>query len=155
MELTKMGPEWVVPLKDFLDAIESRGEGKYFSPHAADEENLRARAAYQGQDVYLLLVEERRVLGYGLLRGWDEGYAVPSLGIAVHPSVRGAGFASALMVFLHAQARYRGASKVRLRVHAENQRAISLYIRLGYTFTPDNDRDGYLLGFKDLIEATK
>jgi len=154
MELTKMGPEWVIPLKSFLDDIERNGDAKFFSPHASDEEALCARAAHTGQDLYLLLVDMRRVLGYGLLRGWDDGYTIPSLGIALHPSVRGTGFASALMAFLHAEANHRAAGKVRLRVHAENARAIALYTRLGYVFTPDTDRSEYLLGFKDLTKAT-
>lgn len=155
MELTQMGPDWVAPLKAFLDDIESNGDGKFFSPHSTDEETLRMRAVYTGQDLYLLLVERQRVLGYGLLRGWDEGYSIPSLGIALHSSVRGTGFAPALMAFLHAEACHRGAIKVRLRVHAENSRAIALYARLGYEFTSDSDRKGYLLGFKDLTKVMK
>ena len=153
MELTKMGPEWVIPLKNFLDDIESNGDAKFFSPHASDELELRARAAHTGRDLYLLLVDMRRVLGYGLLRGWDDGYTIPSLGIALHPSVRGTGFASALMAFLHAEARHRAAERVRLRVHFENARAISIYTRFGYQFTPDATRSDYLVGFKDLSKA--
>jgi hypothetical protein len=30
-------------------------------------------------------------VGYGLLRCWAEGFAVPSLGIAAHPDHRGRG----------------------------------------------------------------
>lgn len=155
MELTKMSPDWVASLKDFLEDIESSGDGRFFSPHSNDEAALRARAVYTGQDLYLLLVDGQRVLGYGLLRGWDEGYSIPSLGIALHSSVRGTGFASAFMAFLHAEARHKGAIKVRLRVHAENSRAITLYTRLGYALTPDSDRNGYLLGLKDLTGAVK
>ncbi len=149
-----MGPEWVIPLKDFLDDIERNGDARFFSPHASDDAALRGRAAHTGQDLYLLLVDMQRVLGYGLLRGWDEGYPIPSLGIALHPSVRGTGFATALMTFLHAEARHRAAGKVRLRVHTENSRAISLYTRLGYVLTPETDRSEYLVGFKDLTKAT-
>lgn len=150
MELMKMSPEWVIPLKNFLDEIDGRGETRFFSPHAADEEALRLLAAQPSQDLYLLLINDRKVFGYGLLRGWDEGYSVPSLGIALHPLVRGTGFATALMKFLHAEARCRGARKVRLRVHLDNAKAISLYAHLGYALAPDPDHNEYLLGFKDL-----
>ena len=150
MELVKFEPVWVAPLKDFLDAIADRGEKRFFSPHAVDEASLSALSKHSGKDLYLLLVNSHRVLGYGLLRGWDKGYSVPSLGIAIHPDARGTGFARALMEFLHAEAGFRGSSKVRLRVHAENQKALSLYTHLGYIFAADESQDQYLVGFKEL-----
>ncbi len=154
MELVKFEPAWVTPLKDFLDAIADKGENSFFSPHAIDEASLSALSTHTGKDLYLLLVNDHCVLGYGLLRGWDEGYSIPSLGIAIHPDARGTGFAHAMMEFLHAEACFRGSSKVRLRVHAENHGAIHLYTRLGYIFTADENQDQYLLGFKELQKAT-
>ena len=153
MELVKLELAWVTPLKDFLDAIASKGENSFFSPHPTDDASLNTLCTHTGKDLYLLLVNGRRVLGYGLLRGWDEGYSIPSLGIAIHPDARGTGFSRALMEFLHAEAGVKGASKVRLRVHVENQKAIHLYTRLGYIFTVDENQDQYLVGFKELSKA--
>lgn len=153
MELMKIGLEWVLPLKVFLDGLADSEGQDFFSPHAADENTLRTIATHTGQDFYLLLVDGRQVLGYGMLRGWDEGYSIPSLGIALHPLVRGSGFARALMDFLHAEARHRGSSKVRLRVHVQNRRAIALYTSLGYTLMRDEKQDQFLLGFKELARV--
>jgi len=46
-----------------------------------------------------------------MLRGWDEGYETPSLGIAVHPDARGLGLARTFMGFLHAAASFQGAAR--------------------------------------------
>jgi ribosomal protein S18 acetylase RimI-like enzyme len=84
-----------------------------------------------------------------MLRGWDEGYEVPSLGIALHPHAQGQGLAHLFMDFLHVAARRRGAKKIRLRVYRDNKSAITLYRSLGYELTEDRDWR-YLLGVLDL-----
>ena len=81
-----------------------------------------------------MLVEGGQVLSYGMLRGWDEGYEIPSLGILVRADVRGAGLGDLTMRLLHLAARRRGARRIRLTVYERNHRAISLYVSLGYKF---------------------
>ena len=62
---------------------------KFFHPHPFTTEAARERAAYTGKDLYYVVIEGDEILGYGMLRGWDEGYEVPSLGIVIHPAHRG------------------------------------------------------------------
>ena len=88
-----------------------------------------------------------------LLRGWDEGYSVPSLGIAIHPVARGQGLGTLMMEYLHFLARQRGAITVRLRVHVENLRAIQLYQALGYAFVTEGDE--YIVGKLQLAQHRK
>lgn len=123
-----------------------------FSPHPSDEKTISQLARYKGRDLYYLLVEAENILGYGLLRGWDEGYQIPSLGIAIHPSARGAGLGEILMSFLHVLASRRGASKVRLRVLKTNEKAIRLYKSFGYVFEDDVKQAEYLIGYKSLAK---
>jgi ribosomal protein S18 acetylase RimI-like enzyme len=85
-----------------------------------------------------------------MLRGWDEGFEIPSLGIAILPDARGTGLGTALMHYLHAEATRRGVPKVRLTVHEDNARAVALYRSLGYEF--DAPREGVLTGFKPLSQ---
>jgi len=136
------------PLAEFLRTLEKVGDDKHFHPHPFTDEEVKRRAQYSGGDLYYVLVEGNTVLGYGMLRGWDEGYDVPSLGIAMHPSVRGTGLGKVFMHFLHAAAWRKGASKVRLKVYPENTTAIMLYKKLGYTF--QSEEAGQLVGFIDL-----
>jgi ribosomal protein S18 acetylase RimI-like enzyme len=99
------------------------------------------------------MIQDSNVIGYGMLRGWDEGYVIPSLGIALDSSVRGRGYGTALMNFLHDIAKQRGAAKVRLKVDSKNLPAIELYRGLGYIFEPEGDQD--LVGFLDLKRSGK
>lgn len=150
MELVRLGSRWQDGLKFFLAELKECGDDTFFSPHPVDEISIEKVVGLNGKDLYYLLVEEGKILGYGLLRGWDEGYSIPSLGVAIHPAVRGAGLGKLFMNFLHVLAFQRGASKVRLRVHKNNSKAINLYMSLGYVFEKDANQVDYLIGFKNL-----
>lgn len=150
MELVRLSPYWQKGLKLFLQDLKDGGDEIFFSPHATDDISISKISNHNGKDLYYLIVEGKRVLGYGLLRGWDEGYTIPSLGVAIHPSARGIGLGKLFMDFLHMLALRRGANKVRLRVNRKNERAIGLYKSLGYAFEDDVKQTEYFVGFKNL-----
>jgi ribosomal protein S18 acetylase RimI-like enzyme len=52
------------------------------------------------------------------------------------------------MLYLHAEARRRGAPRIRLKVYPENTAAVELYRSLGYVF--EASERGQLVGFKTL-----
>lgn len=135
-------------LATFFRTLKRAGDNKYFHPHPFTQEEAKRRARYSGKDLYYVLVEGDRVIGYGMLRGWDEGYEVPSLGIIIHPSVREMGLGKAFMHFLHVAARRRGAKRVRLKVYPENAPAVKLYKEFGYRFQAVEE--GQMVGFLDL-----
>jgi ribosomal-protein-alanine N-acetyltransferase len=141
-------PEWEDALAELFASLRKAGEERFFHPHPLTREAAREVAAYRGSDCYYVLVREGELLGYGMLRGWDAGYSVPSLGMALHPSARGQGLGRTFMELLHDAARTRGARRVRLKVYPENEPARTLYERLGYTFSDRNEEQ--LVGFFDL-----
>lgn len=134
LEFRKLSPEFQKPLEVFFKDLEESGIGRYFHPHPLSQAEAQRVSQYVGKDLYYAAVIANRVVGYGLLRGWDEGYAIPSLGIALHPSTQGQGLSRAFMYFLHAAARQRGADKIKVKVYPDNVRGMNLYVSLGYTF---------------------
>ena len=134
IEFRQFSPVWKSALAVFLHTLEENGDAQYFHPHQFSDDALDKLCRYQGKDLYYVAVEANNVLAYGLLRGWDEGYVIPSLGIAIHPELRGIGLSKAFMHFLHIAARRKGALQVRLKVYPDNIRAIRLYKSLGYIF---------------------
>jgi ribosomal protein S18 acetylase RimI-like enzyme len=147
-------------LADLFCALALAGDERLFHPHplthAAAQTVCRHRndAGVGPHDEYHVAVEPsakgdtETVVGYGMLRGWAEGYETPSLGIAVHPDYRGRGIARQLMHHLHAVAAERGAPQVRLKVYRNNLAAIRLYESLAYEFEPFSETE--LLGFRAL-----
>ena len=132
----------------FFERLRDHQIDKFFHPHPLTREEAPKRAAYGGLDFYCVLVLGADVVGYGMLRGWDEGYEVPSLGIVIDPSAQGKGYGRLLMEFLHAAARQHGAKRIRLKVYADNLKAVSLYRSLGYGFA--GEESGQLVGYLEL-----
>jgi ribosomal protein S18 acetylase RimI-like enzyme len=122
----RLDAKWIQRLLEMLDTVDRR----LFHPHPFSSEAIQPLV--QSRDEYWLLVKDEAVLGYGMLRGWEEGYAIPSLGIAVAARHRGHGHGERIMHFLHLRAYNRGAARIRLTVDAENQAACGLYRKFGY-----------------------
>lgn len=149
-EIVSISPVWVEHLTSFFEALVSFGENRYFHPHPLTRDEAMARAHYRGNDLYYLLTENETIIGYGMLRGWDAGYDIPSLGIVIHPGARGTGLGRAFMHFLHAVARRKGATKIRLKVYRENTMAFGLYRELGYVFE-SQEEGGQVVGYLNLV----
>jgi ribosomal protein S18 acetylase RimI-like enzyme len=138
-----------------LLATAKEAASRFFRPHPFTRECLDSLASAPGLDLYYVLTEGDSIRGYGLLRGWNEGYEVPSLGILIHQSARGLGFGRLLMTFLHTAAFRHGASRVRLRVHHENYRAIALYRSMKYQFADTPDDAGLLVGIASMVDRDR
>jgi len=143
-ECQVLRPEHASALASFFDRLRAREVERLFHPHPLTAEEASKRASHCGKDFYCVLAHEAAIVGYGMLRGWDEGYEVPSLGIVVDPTVQGRGYGKLLMEFLHATARHRGASRIRLKVYPDNLKAVTLYRSLGYEF--EEPENGQLIG---------
>jgi RimJ/RimL family protein N-acetyltransferase len=147
--IVPVGPAHLAALTALFERIAADAEAKHFHPHPFTATEAKFRADYTGPDVYALMLQGDKAVGYGMLRGWENNFAVPSLGIYVVEERRGSGAARALMDYLHRAAAERSATQVRLKVHPENQRARRLYLRLGYRFA-DTLEDGELVGLLEL-----
>jgi len=123
-----VGPSDDQVLADLLDRIDST----YFRPHPMTPDEAHRIATRDGRDLYLLGYADEEAVAYGMLRGWDEGYPTPSLGVAVRTDRTRLGYGRAMMLALHAAARSNGSDRVRLRVNPANVAALSLYRSLGY-----------------------
>lgn len=148
LECRKLSSEWKRQLLEFFCDIQEAGYVKYFHPHPFTAKEIEKLIQYDGKDLYYILVEGERILGYAMLRGWDEGYEIPSLGIVIHPSIAGTGMGRVFMHFLHATAKRQGATKIRLKVYPDNIRALKMYKTLNYKFQPEEG--GQLLGIVKL-----
>jgi ribosomal-protein-alanine N-acetyltransferase len=146
LECRAVRPDIVDSLGELFERLRQAGTEDFFHPHPLTANEAVKRANYLGRDLYYVLADGKVLIGYGMLRGWDEGYDIPSIGLALDASARGQGYGRMFMHFLHAAAARRGAKKIRLKVHRENGRAIELYKSLGYEFGQEEGEQlvGYL-----------
>src|SRR5260370_17907272 len=97
LRIATIGPGDEDALAALCDLMAFDPASEHFHPHPFTASEARARAHYVGQDLYALMTFSGEVLGYGMLRGWDEGYSIPSLGIYISPGHRGTGASRLLM----------------------------------------------------------
>jgi ribosomal protein S18 acetylase RimI-like enzyme len=150
LDIKRIDPQLEVDLAALFREIKASGDQLRFHPHSFDDETAHWIANYAGLDLYFgaTYPGQRGLVGYGMLRGWDAGYDVPSLGIIIGQQARGRGLSKALMSFLHAAARDRGCSRIRLKVYRDNVVALELYKQLGYVF--GSEEAGQLVGMATL-----
>jgi len=148
LEFRQLVPDLRAQLEEFFLELHSNQDEKFFHPHPFTPEAADEICRRVGRDLYYSALADNKILGYGILRGWDEGFETPSLGIAIHPQARGLLLGAALMHFLHAAARQRGAQRIRLTVYKENYVARRLFSKLGYEY--EDSGSDKLVGFLDL-----
>jgi GNAT superfamily N-acetyltransferase len=147
----------VPALHEILGEFAAGPNASHFSPHSFELDALRKIAANRTADLYFVAAiqnppGDRTLCGYGILRGWEAGFNVPSLGLFVSPEHRGRGVGRKFMQFLHTVAKRKGAERIRLTVHAENESAVSLYRSFGYNFEPMAGASHRLVGIASLVD---
>ena len=79
MEFRVVNPGDDAILTEVFDHIDET----FFRPHPFTPEEARRIVSLRGHNVFAILVDGDRAVAYGMLRGWDEGYATLALGIAI------------------------------------------------------------------------
>jgi ribosomal-protein-alanine N-acetyltransferase len=103
-----------------------------FDPFPLTGAEARRIACEPRRDCYYVAARGQDLLGLSMLRGFDEGYEVPSFGIFVDHASQGAGVGRALTAWTIERARLQGCSAVRLSVYADNSAARGIYDSLGF-----------------------
>jgi ribosomal protein S18 acetylase RimI-like enzyme len=122
---------------------------KEFHPFPLDAASARRLCTHTGRDRYFVFEESGSLFGFAMLRGWDEGFAIPSFGILVHREHAGHGIGRSLTAHALTIAKEMSAPRVRLTVHRENARAVRLYGQCGFRHT-GTLADGRLVMIADL-----
>jgi ribosomal protein S18 acetylase RimI-like enzyme len=108
------------------------GVAETFDPFPLTAEQARRIAVEPRQDAYFLATLDGREVGLSMLRGFDEGYEMPSFGVFIDHESQGRGLGRALTAWTLAAARERGCGAVRLSVYADNPAALAIYASLGF-----------------------
>jgi ribosomal protein S18 acetylase RimI-like enzyme len=103
-----------------------------FDPFPLDADEARRIALGPRLDAYFVASLDAELIAMSMLRGFDEGFAVPSFGIFVDHRHHGHGVGRQLTVWTVGEARRRGCAAVRLSVYASNMAAVHLYRSLGF-----------------------
>lgn len=104
---------------------------EHFHPFELSRSKAVQLASNPGEDRYYIGKILHEVFGFGMLRGWNEGYTVPSFGILIGEGYQGQGLGRLLTTSILDDCAL-CATSVRLTVSKSNHRATKLYQSLGF-----------------------
>jgi ribosomal protein S18 acetylase RimI-like enzyme len=151
LEIRRIRTTDAAVLGDFFEELGADAETvRFFHPHSLTRvyAALLCGGAATRLDHHYVALYRGRPAAYSLLRGWDDGYAVPSWGGCVHPELRSAGMGHALLLHAVAESRAAGATRLRLTVYKANQRGVHLYSKFGFVFQDKDEKS--VVGVLDL-----
>lgn len=105
---------------------------RYFHPFPLDSDSAIRIACTDHLDLYCVAINHEGVIGLSMLRGWDEGFDVPSFGVLVDFEHYGCGLGRRMTEQAISEAEKRGCRSLRLSVYDSNKRAVRLYESLGF-----------------------
>ena len=132
-----------------------------FDPFPLTEETARRIAVDPRRDRYYGAFIGDRLVALSMLRGWDEGFELPSFGIVVDRTLQGQGLGSRLTDWTIEQARRLGSAAIRLSVYGSNRAAHAMYAARGFRelsrepVERDGRRDERIVMLKELGDSER
>ena len=103
-----------------------------FDPFALTDESASRIALHAGGDRHYLCYRRDRPVGFWMLRGWSEGYAVPAFGLLVDHREHGKGIGAWILRAAVAECRRLDCARMLITTYADNQVIIAMHTAIGF-----------------------
>jgi ribosomal protein S18 acetylase RimI-like enzyme len=128
-------PSDLAALTEFFASNDVPEVTRHFSPFPLNAKSAE-QICNQGEPDRFFIDEDGGVIkALGMLRGWKDGYAIPSFGLLVDRRFAGQGIGGRVTAFAIDLAKTLRAPAVRLSVEPDNAAAIKVYARAGFQLT--------------------
>jgi RimJ/RimL family protein N-acetyltransferase len=118
---------------------------RFFNPFGYDEPAIADTLARQGRDVFMGLFWQEEIIGFFMLRGWNDGYEVPAFGIMIDEQYRGYGLEMAALDMAKVICRLRNVSRLMIKMHPDNISAKGVARKTGFVQTGVETATGNLI----------
>jgi RimJ/RimL family protein N-acetyltransferase len=118
---------------------------RFFHPFGYDELAVADALARQERDVFMGLFWGEGIVGFFMLRGWNEGYEVPAFGILIDEQYRGCGLEMAALDTAKVICRLRNVSRLMIKMHPDNISAKGVARKTGFSQTGVDEASGNLI----------
>jgi len=123
---------------------------KYYTAFELTNEKFISLLTKAIQDKYFGIFFGDEIVGFYMLRGFDEGYEIPSYGVIVLSEFSNMGLSKLTLYHAFALCRLNKIKKLMLKVRPENTFAKNLYESLGFEKTGFDERNGNYIYNKTL-----
>ena len=149
IEIKELPSEQAVTLSKLI--LSTRYEyTKYFIPFSFEEDSLKEIINDAINDKYFGIFVDDELVGFYMLRGFDEGYEVPSYGVWISDKFSKLGLSKLTLQHAIAFCKLNGLKKIMLKVHPENTIAKNIYENFGFKQEGFDDKNGNYIYNKSL-----
>ena len=123
---------------------------KYFTPFSFEEDSIKKNINNAVNDKYFGIFINDELVGFYILRGFDEGFEVPSYGVWISDKFSGLGLSKLTLQHAITFCKINNIKKIMLKVHPENIIAKSIYETFGFKQEGFDDNNSNLIYYKSL-----
>jgi RimJ/RimL family protein N-acetyltransferase len=123
---------------------------QYFVPFSFEEDSIKKIISDAVNDKYFGIFINDDLAGFYMLRGFDQGYDVPSYGVWISNKFSGLGLSKLTLQHAFTFCKLNGLKKIMLKVHPENTVAKNIYENFGFKQGGFDDKNGNYIYYKSL-----
>ena len=101
-------------------------------------------------DKYFGVLISEKIVGFYMLRGFDDGYEIPSYGVWVAKEFSDLGLAKLTLQHAISYCKVNGIKKIMLKVHPDNSVAKKTYENYGFKQEGTDAKNNNLIYYKEL-----
>jgi len=128
----------------------SPGYMRFYKTFSFDAASLRAAFSKAKKDRYWGIFSGKDLAGYFMLRGFDEGFAIPSYGVLIAEPFAGRGLSRLALQYAVCWCRLKGVKTMMLKCHPDNHRAVKVYESMGFKAQGPDPKNGDVIFHKGL-----
>jgi len=149
IQIKKINVESAKDLAELLKK-ENPEYSKYFTAFNFDYETIKAKLMNLKNDSFWGIYVENALIGFYMLRGFDEGYEIPSYGVFISKYFSGKGLSKLTLQHAISYCKINGISQLMLKVHPDNIVAKKIYEDFGFKETGVDPKNNNLIYHKIL-----
>ena len=123
---------------------------KYFTPFSFEEDSIKNIINNAVNDKCFGIFINDELVGFYILRGFDEGYDIPSYGVWISDKFSGLGLSKLTLQHAITFCKINNIKKIMLKVHPENTIAKNIYEAFGFKQEGFDDNNSNLIYYKSL-----
>lgn len=142
----------ITDLNDLIDLWNNDPQdyNKHFIPFEIKYDNLKSILEKVDKDLFIGIFVNKKIAGFFMLRGFDEGYDIPAYGVWISSKYANKGLAKLTIQYSLSICRLADVKRIMLKFHPENIIAMKMYKNFGFNETGIDERIGHIIMHKDL-----
>lgn len=149
LEITRLNINHSKELTSLLQSSD-KDYSQYFIPFAFDFETISEILSKAKNDQVYGIYVDNKLIGFYLLRGFDEGYSVPSYGVWISEKYSNRGLSTFTLQHAISFCKLNSIKRIMLKVHPNNDAAKHIYEKHGFKQTGIDPKIHHLIYHIDL-----